>query len=106
MSVTNENTNAEAFLSFKTNPSLADAINDVNVGDEFSAEVKFTLISKDSKGAACQISEIVPAGYELEEPSDNDQPTTNPGSTQPPGYLGSSQPVVTAMRLKKKGSNG
>lgn len=94
--------NDSAFLDFKTNPSLADALGDVNVGDEFEAKVTFCLISKDSKGLSCSIEKIIPDGFEEEEPDEIDSAGTAPDTAQPPGYLGPA-PVVTAMKLKRKG---
>jgi hypothetical protein len=104
-STPNENRNDSAFLDFKSNPSLADALADVNVNDEFKCEVTFCLISKDSKGAACSIELCVPEGYEAEEPDTDDTAATAPNLSSAPGYLGPST-VVTAMKLKKKGQNG
>lgn len=99
------NSNSEAFLSFTKNPSLSDATNDVQVGKDFKAECVFTVISRDSKGLACQISSCIPEGYE-EDDSDGTSDVSTAPTPNAPGYLGPDVglPVETAMRLKKKGS--
>ncbi len=99
--------NDDIFIDFKKNPEVASALNDKNAGDECDLELTIEIISKDSKGISAKIQpgSIVPEGYVQEE--DDDQPisSTQASANQPPGYLGPEVPaVVSAMRLKKKGS--
>lgn len=92
------------YLDTTRDPSLAAALADYAVGDECTLEeLKFTIISKDSKGIAGSIEpgDVVLDGYEREEDdTDNAGITTPP--PQPPGSQATA-PVTIAMNLKKKG---
>lgn len=103
--------NDDAFFSYAKNPDLQTALADKQVGDTCKLELEVEIISRDSKGISANIVEnsVTPEGYEMEDtPDDMPISSTSPSANQPPGYLGPTQspPVITAMRLKKKGSNG
>lgn len=95
--------NQDIFFNFTTNPSLADALADTNVGDTVKVELEVLVTSKDDKGISgtIQPDSVVPEGYEKEEPSDDNDDVPAPVPS-PPGSLASA-PVMQAMNLRKKG---
>lgn len=99
--------NCDGYYDFKANPSLADALADVNVGDKIKVEQEIIVLSKDDKGIAFNVEpeSVIPNGYEKEEPDpDDEDPSVGEvtPTVQPPGAL-SVAPVQQAMYLRKKG---
>lgn len=96
--------NGDIYLDFTTNPSLADAMGDANVGDKIKLELEIQVKSKDDKGISASIEpgSVVPDGYEKEEAGDDSIETMPP--PQPPGAVTPPPPVIQAMNLRKKGS--
>lgn len=95
--------NQDVYLDFQTNPSLADALGDANVGDTVKLEMEIMVKSKDDKGLSgvIQPNSVVPEGFEVEDDEENGNTTPAP---QPPGSL-ATEPVTQAMTLKKKGKS-
>lgn len=98
------NDNQSAYFSFRTNPSLGDALADINPGDEFKVEVTLQCLSKDDKGISCDVvpGTVVPEGFVLEDNPTADEIQKTP-SPEPPGSL-SQQPITVLTSLRRKGS--
>jgi hypothetical protein len=101
--------NDDLFISFPKNPEVQTALADKNVGDTCKLELEIEIISRDSKGISATITpgSIVPEGYEQEDDEEDTGGNVTASANQPPGYLGpETPPVISAMRLKRKGTNG
>lgn len=95
--------NQQCFLSFRENPSLADALNDINAGDEFKVELTLQCLDKTDTGISCNIvpGQIVPEGFILEENPSGGEIQKTP-APEPPGSLAQT-PVTVLTMLRKKG---
>lgn len=109
MSANNSTRNADGYVPFDTDPTLADALASKSPGDECEVEMTIQILSKDQNGMSFNIKPgtLTVEGYEREQPADSDDNSSGGAvetpPAQPPGSLGTA-PVVTAMRLVKKGS--
>jgi hypothetical protein len=99
--------NMDMYLDLSENPTLADAMQGKNAGDQVKLELTMLVKSIDDKGITGAIvpGSVVPDGYEPEEPQDDGPsgaartavpPSPNAGPVPP-------TPVEVAMGIRRKG---
>lgn len=98
-----QSSNQSAFLDFRTNNSLADALSDVNPGDTFKVELELQCLDKTDTGMSCNIvpGTIVPEGFQLEDNPSGGEVQKTP-APEPPGSLAQT-PIQVLSILRKKG---
>jgi hypothetical protein len=88
----------EIKLTFDQNPSLAEALQQVAVGESVELEIKATLKSKDTEGVILTVEAAIPDGYEMGEPGDEQEPVAGMGD----GMLTAAPMTPTAMLVRRK----